>query len=435
MEHSLLKELDIQGEPYPLCLDWTSDYQRQEMNSVKLGLEISGIHDTKVHQIPKVHTVQRLALPRQTLALDELKLRYPCLHDLPADSYYNVEPRILIGIDSCHLGHTLDSREGKKNEPIATRTRLGWIVFGPCSVIPQISYMVHHSFHVCQCCERNDAELHKTVKAYFALDSIGIGHNIKPLPSKDDERAQQLLKSLTHVKDRRYETGLLWRNDDVRLPDSKPMAARRLSCLEKRMQRDPEMAESLKEKIRDYERCGYIVRLTEKQLSKKYPRVWYLPIFPIVNPNEPGKLRIVWDSAAKVAGVSLNSFLLTGSDLFTSLLSVLHRFREFRIVITGDIREMFLQVMMNENDQQCLRFLRRNGELDRDPDVSAMKVMIFGATCSPSCAQYVSLILHYDGSLFRTNVICILNNDTKIKREPASIEPHSFENVIRRNAE
>ncbi|XP_058816368.1 uncharacterized protein LOC131679652 [Topomyia yanbarensis] len=389
MEHSLLKELDIQGEPYPLCLDWTSDYQRQEMNSVKLGLEISGIHDTKVHQIPKVHTVQRLALPRQTLALDELQLRYPYLHDLPADSYYNVEPRILIGIDSCHLGHTLDSREGKKNEPIATRTRLGWIVFGPCSVIPQISYMAHHSFHVCQCCKRNDAELHKTVKAYFALDSIGIGHNIKPLLSKDDERAQQLLKSLTHVKDRRYETGLLWRNDDVRLPDSKPMAARRLSCLEKRMQRDPEMAESLKEKIRDYERCGYIVRLTEKQLSKKYPRVWYLPIFPIVNPNKPGKLRIVWDAAAKVAGVSLNSFLLTGPDLLTSLLSVLHRFREFRIAITGDIREMFLQVMMNENDQQCLRFLWRNGELDRDPDVYAMKVMIFGATCSPSCAQYV----------------------------------------------
>ncbi|XP_065088427.1 uncharacterized protein LOC135709909 [Ochlerotatus camptorhynchus] len=391
MEHSLLSKLGLEGEPYPLCLGWTADQQRQEMNSVKLALEISGIHDTKMHWIPKVHTVESLALPRQALAMEKLACRYHHLKDVPADSYREVAPRMLIGMDNCRLGHALDSKEGKKNEPIATRTRMGWIVFGPCAVTTQSvsGFTAYHSFNVCPCCERNDAELHKTVKEYFSLDNIGAVRPIRPLLSKDDERAEQLLISLTHVKGKRYETGLLWRNDDVRLPDSKSMAMRRLICLEKRMQRDPELAEALKEKNRDYERSGYIEKLTESQLAEKFPRVWYLPIFPVVNPNKPGKMRIVWDAAAKVAGVSLNSFLLTGPDLLTSLLSVLYRFREFRIAITGDIREMFLQVLMNWIDQQCLRFLWWNGDTGRSPDVYVMKVMTFGATCSPSCAQYV----------------------------------------------
>ncbi|XP_053685635.1 uncharacterized protein LOC128735162 [Sabethes cyaneus] len=391
MEHGLLSELGLSGESYPLCLGWTADHQRQEVGSVKLALEVSGIHDTKPYWIPKVHTVQSLALPRQTLEMDKLVSRYNHLRDLPCDSYHNVRPRLLIGIDNCHLGHALDSREGGKHEPIASRTRLGWTVFGPCStsLLTAPNFTAHHSLHACPCCERHDIELHNTIKAYFSLDSLGIVRSAKPLLSKDDERAEQLLKSLTHTKGQRYETGLLWRFDNVQLPDSKSMALKRLECLEKRMQREPALGEALKEKLQDYLRSGYIEKLTERQLLEKFPRVWYLPIFPVINPNKPGKLRIVWDAAAKVAGTSLNSFLLTGPDQLAPLPSVLRRFREFRIAVTGDIREMFHQVMVNRNDQQCQRFLWRNGEQDRRPDVYVMKVMTFGATCSPSCAQYV----------------------------------------------
>ncbi|XP_055615129.1 uncharacterized protein LOC129761435 [Toxorhynchites rutilus septentrionalis] len=256
MEHDLLSELGLEGESYPLCLGWTADHQRQEDNSVKLGIGISGVHDRKVHWMPKVHTIGSLALPRQTLEVEELVLRYPHLKDLSSDSYNGAQPRILIGMDNCRLGYALDSKEGMKNEPIATRTRLGWVIFGPCSSV------------------------------------------------------------------------------------------------------------------------FYIEKLTESQLSEEFPRVWYLPIFPVINPNKPGKLRIVWDAAAKVAGTSLNSVLLTGPDQLTSLPSVLHRFREFRVAITGDIREMFHQVMVNRIDQQCQRFLWRDGNQDRseESDEEAIKL-------------------------------------------------------------
>ncbi|XP_055540402.1 uncharacterized protein LOC129727039 [Wyeomyia smithii] len=362
MEHGLLEELGIEGESYPLCLGWTANQQRQEANSVKLALEISGAQNTRRYWIPKVHTVENLALPRQTLKMNELVHRYDYLTDLPTDSYQNVQPRILIGVDNCYLGHALDSREGMIHGPIAARTRLGWIIFGPLSTAaPAVSdSLACNNLHICECCERKDAELHNTVKAYFSLDSLGVARFTKPLLSKDDDRAVRLLESSTQVKGRRYETGLLWRYDNAQLPDSKPMAMKRLMCLEKRMQREPELARVLKEKINDYQRNGYIGKLTKTQLSEEFPRVWYLPIFPVVNPNKPGKLRIVWDAAAKVAGTSLNSFLLSGPDQLTSLPSVLHRFREFRIAVTGDIREMFHQVLVNRIDQQCQRFLWRS---------------------------------------------------------------------------
>lgn len=56
------------------------------------------------------------------------------------------------------------------------------------------------------------------------------------------------------------------------------------------------------------------------------PRICYSPIFKVVNPNKPGKLRIVFDIKAKenCISISLNTKLLKGPD---KLLAELHTFR------------------------------------------------------------------------------------------------------------
>lgn len=393
MEHSLLQELELEGVPHPLCLNWTAKQQRQENESVKLALEISGTHNkNKKYQLPKVHTVRDLSLPRQSVAMKELANRYCHLKGLPVDSYSDVSPRILIGIDNCKLGNTLDVIEGEENEPTAAKTCLGWLVYGPCSLgygTSATNYNAYHSFHICPCSKEADVDLQRAVKDYFSLDSLGVTKQTQLLLSKDDERANKLLNSLTRIVGNRYETGLLWKYENFNLPNSRSMAEKRLICLEKRMQNDTNLAETLKAQIRDYERKGYIRKLSPTEVDAKHQRSWYLPIFPVRNPNKPQKIRIVWDAAATIAGISLNSLLLKGPDQLTSLLLVLHRFREFRVAVTADIKEMFHQVMMNEADQQCQRFLWRDGDQNRRPDVYVMKVMTFGATCSPSSAQFV----------------------------------------------
>ncbi|XP_062704409.1 uncharacterized protein LOC109433030 [Aedes albopictus] len=387
LDQDLADELKLDGTPSPICLRWTGGTERCEKDSCIVRLQVTGRHaDAEKFTLEGVQTVNELLLPRQTLDFGELKRSYRYLEGLPIDSYTEARPRILIGTKHAQLGLTLKSREGKFGEPIATKTRLGWTICGNLG-FGDAPNMFHYSFHVCSLNERPDDDLHQAMKDYFSIDSLGVNASSKVLLSTEDERAESLLKSLTRFSGDRFETGLLWRYDNIRLPDSRPMALRRHRCLEKRMANDPALAKVLQQKIGDYVTKGYIRKLSDEEIRQQTGEMWYLPVFPVTNPNKPGKVRIVWDAAAKAHGISLNSVLLKGPDLLCSLLGILLRFRLHPVAVTGDIREMFHQVQIRHEDQryQCFYWTDENGELG----VYVMAVMTFGACCSPSSAQYV----------------------------------------------
>lgn len=99
-----------------------------------------------------------------------------------------------------------------------------------------------------------------------------------------------------------YAVPLLWKYEHLHLPDTKVMAERRLRCLEKHLSNQPELIEQVNMQIEQYLQKGYAEKLSEEEVNKPTSRVWYLPIFPVTNPNKPGKLRIVWDAARKLEG-------------------------------------------------------------------------------------------------------------------------------------
>lgn len=132
------------------------------------------------------------------------------------------------------------------------------------------------------------------------------------------------------------------------------------------------------------------VKLTPEEMTKPHDRIWYLPVFAVTNKNKPNKTRLVWDAAATVDGISLNTLLYTGPDINATLLEVLLRFRERHIAVNGDIEEMFHCLAINENDQHCQRFLWYDVDNpNKDYAVYVMQVVTFGATCSPYQAQFI----------------------------------------------
>lgn len=108
MDHSLMEELGLSGTSRPLCLKWTGDTSRDEKASVQLAVQISGAYKgAPVHDLAKVHTVTNLALPSQSIDMQQLEAAYPHLKGLPLASYTHAIPRLLIGIDNCRLGKSL----------------------------------------------------------------------------------------------------------------------------------------------------------------------------------------------------------------------------------------------------------------------------------------------------------------------------------------
>ena len=85
-------------------------------------------------------------------------------------------------------------------------------------------------------------------------------------------------------------------------------------------------------------------------------------------------------AAAKVEGVSLNSQLLKGPQQYKPLPSVLFNFRVGPVAVCGDIKEMFHQVVVAEEDRCSQRFLWRDDD-SGPPEVYEMLVMTFGAAC------------------------------------------------------
>ena len=88
---------------------------------------------------------------------------------------------------------------------------------------------------------------------------------------------------------------------------------------------------------------------------------------------------MVFDVAAEYNGNSLNKVLLTGLDLLNSLVGVILRFRNYRVVFSADIEAMYHQVRVNSDDADVLRFLwLQNVNSDENPDTYQMLGHIFG---------------------------------------------------------
>ncbi|XP_044571435.1 uncharacterized protein LOC123257246 [Drosophila ananassae] len=305
---------------------------------------------------------------------------------LPMKPYVNAVPKLLIGLDHGHLGLPLKTRRFASEGPYAAATELGWVVFGPVEGRRDTP-----SLRSCLLATSLDDNVERIVEDYFEIENFGV----KAAPAaaaSDDVRAQKILEDTTVLVGRRYQTGLLWKTDNIVLPRSYDMAYNRLVNIEKKIKRDGQFAQEYSRIVKDYVDKGYARRLERQEIDSETHRTWYLPHFGVENPNKPGKIRLVFDAAARVGGVSLNSALSKGPQHYKALASILFHFREGAVGVCSDIKEMFHQVLIRPEDRCAQRFLWRDGNDQRDPDVYEMCVMTFGAACSPSAAHHVKTV-------------------------------------------
>ena len=62
--------------------------------------------------------------------------------------------------------------------------------------------------------------------------------------------------------------------------------------MKKGLRRDPELRAKYRAIIDDYVVKGYTRKLTKKEAATMSNITWYLPDHPVINPNNPKKVRI-----------------------------------------------------------------------------------------------------------------------------------------------
>jgi len=151
---------------------------------------------------------------------------------LPMKPYRNAVPRILLGLDHAHLGIPMQNRSFGAGGPYAASTKLGWVVFGP--VRSQMSTPIQRS---CLLAFPQYDHLEKMVSDYFEIENFGV-KPAPPVAASGDARALGILDETTRRVGQRYQTGLRWKDDNVRLPHSYNMTLKRLVVIERKMRRD-----------------------------------------------------------------------------------------------------------------------------------------------------------------------------------------------------
>jgi hypothetical protein len=87
--------------------------------------------------------------------------------------------------------------------------------------------------------------------------------------------------------DDRWETGLLWKEDEANFPNSKPQAARRLHLMEKKMDKDPDSAEFYIKKFVEYEDKKYIRKLSTEEAAVVTPKACiFHTLLPIIRTSQ-----------------------------------------------------------------------------------------------------------------------------------------------------
>ena len=242
---------------------------------------------------------------------------------------------MLIGENCVEALQPLEVIPSQQDEPYAYRTIIGWCVVGPivdeksdavsCSQIAVIQVengsLAKHHFEEQNKCEDIGIKemLRKIYTGDFQDTSSERENNIIGKISEisnEDRRFLKILDTETMKVGNHYQKPLPLKNPDIKLPNSRKVAERRLLYLKKRLMKDDRFYQQYTELRQEILKKGY----AKESKSNQDGRVWYLSHHGVYHPRKPGKIRFVFDCSSELNGRSINKELLMGPDLTNQLM-------------------------------------------------------------------------------------------------------------------
>ncbi|KAL7826268.1 hypothetical protein SRHO_G00340060 [Serrasalmus rhombeus] len=295
----------------------------------------------------------------------------------------DADVELLIGVNTPKAMEPWEIINSIGNGPYAVRTMLGWIVNGPLGSMGDVT-----NHHVVTTNRISVSEIEELLIKQYNQEFPETHYTEKREMSLDDKKFMKILTEQVTYENSHYYLPLPFRNDNVMMPNNREVAIRRAASLAKRLKGDKSFQAEYKQFMDKMLEQDYAEKIPLDQLHVVEGKIWYVPHHGVYH-RRKGTLRVVFDCTSSFQNTSLNKELLQGPDLTNNLLGVLMRFRQGHIALMADIQAMFHQVRVHRTHVDFLRFLWwPDGDFEKQPEDYRMKVHLFGAISSPSCANF-----------------------------------------------
>ncbi|GFR13568.1 integrase catalytic domain-containing protein [Trichonephila clavata] len=230
----------------------------------------------------------------------------------------------------------------------------GWILSGSRSHATVSFNPTVHSINV----DTLTHDLDNMVRNFWNLESIGIQPTQEKLrlSTHNDELMTNFHQSFKIIDDRRV-VHLPWKQEVRFTLSNYDTAIHRFNSWTRRIHANTELKQKYAKQMQDYidkKQVEAVLKDTQNEV-----RLFYLLHHAVKNiTNEEIKWRIVFDASSHSPGhPSLNDALEAGPNLLPDILAMLLRFRLSKIAITSDGSQVFLQLILADEDRDATRFL------------------------------------------------------------------------------
>ncbi|KAL7827082.1 hypothetical protein SRHO_G00328000 [Serrasalmus rhombeus] len=345
-----------------------------------LDLEVVDRDGKNFIQLPCVYTQD--VIPVENVISSKDLEKWPYLRNVDIKEI-DADVELLIGVNTPKAMEPWEIINSIGNGPYAVRTMLGWIVNGPLGSMGDVT-----NHHVVTTNRISVSEIEELLIKQYNQEFPETHYTEKREMSLDDKKFMKILTEQVTYENSHYYLPLPFRNDNVMMPNNREVAIRRAASLAKRLKGDKSFQAEYKQFMDKMLEQDYAEEIPLDQLHVVEGKIWYVPHHGVYH-RRKGTLRVVFDCTSSFQNTSLNKELLQGPDLTNNLLGVLMRFRQGHIALMADIQAMFHQVRVHRKHVDFLRFLWwPDGDFEKQPEDYRMKVHLFGAISSPSCANF-----------------------------------------------
>ena len=250
-----------------------------------VSFEIYSVSQPDPFTITNAWVIPNLSVKYRKCNPNSINLSYTYLRDIPIPKLHPGDVTLIIRTDFPKLLLNQEYKEEKHCEPYAIKTYLGWVLMGGNKRLnTSVNCNLTQTFNV---------------ERFWEIENYGtVPKQDDCIMTKDEKRIFNIFQNTISFKEGKYETGLLWKDDRVNLPNNRQLAVQRLLSLEKRLAKNEDLKTKYHKTVKQYIDNNHATKIPPEDLTPEKASttaiINYIPHYAVLNQYKPDKVCMVF---------------------------------------------------------------------------------------------------------------------------------------------